>query len=393
MKKSRLLLATIAPLFIGAIFLAIINASPPIPINQKHIIAPAFSGAQSAHSADLDNDGDLDVLGAAASSNSVTWWENGNSWAATPVTTSFSGAINAIPADIDGDGDQDIVGAARTANSVVWWENGNGWQSHPVDNAFIGVYDVQTADLDNDGDLDILGAAFDGNEVAWWENTAGDGSVWSKETIGGSFGNAASVQTADLDQDGDLDVVAAGGSANEIAWWENRLDTAQSWLKSTVQGSLNFAHWVDTGDVDGDGDADVLGAVLTDNDMTWWENDGSGGGWTSHPIDTNFSGAHTIQASDIDGDGDLDALGAALNGDTVAWWENTAGDGTSWTQYDVDTNFDGAHSVEAADIDGDGDTDILGAARDGSEIAWWENGTIHRYALFDNERPVDNAFN
>ncbi len=392
MKKTRLLFAAPFTLVI-ALTILIANAQPPIPVNQEHPIATAFSGAQSAHSADLDNDGDLDVIGAAANSNTITWWENGNSWAATPITTSFGGAINAIPADLDGDGDLDILGAAKTDNTIAWWENGNGWQSKPVDTNFVGVYDIQTADLDNDGDLDILGAAFDGNEVAWWENTAGDGSAWVKETIEGSFGNASSVQTADLDKDGDLDVVAAASNDNEIAWWENRLNTAQSWVKSTVQSSLPFAHWVDTGDVDGDGDMDVLGAILGANDMTWWENNGSGGGWTPHPIDANFSGAHTIQADDMDGDGDLDVLGAALNGNTVSWWENDGGAGTSWNQQDISATFNGAHSVEAADLDNDGDLDILGAARDDSEIVWWENGTIRSNALYSTEHPVDNAVN
>lgn len=390
MKKLPLLSAAPLALLI-ALAILIANAAPPIPLSQKQTVASSFNGAQSAHAADLDNDGDLDVIGAAATSNTVTWWENGNGWVAHPITTTFAGAINAVPADLDGDGDQDIVGAAQTADTIAWWENGNGWQSHLVDDTFNGVYDVQTADLDHDGDLDLLGAAFDGNEVAWWENSNGDGTAWTKETIDGSFGSASSVQTADLDHDGDLDVVGAAGSGNEIAWWENRLNTAQSWLKSTIQGSLAFAHWVDTGDVDDDGDMDVLGAILNDNDLIWWENNGSGGGWASHPVDTNFSEAHTVQADDVDGDGDLDVLGVALNADTVAWWENDGGGGTSWIKYDIDTTFNGAHSVEAADIDGDGDLDILGAARDGNEVAWWENGTIHRNALYPAESPVDNA--
>ncbi len=67
-------------------------------------------------------------------------------------------------------------------------------------------------------------------------------------------------------------------------------------------------------------------------------------------------------AADVDGDGDTDVLGAAAIADDIAWWENTAGDGTAWTEHTVDGAFDGGYSVYATDLDGDGDTDVLAAA-------------------------------
>jgi len=179
MKKSRLLLATLSPLVIGAIFLAIISAAPPIPVNQKHVIAPSFSGAQSAQAADFDNDGDLDVVGAAANSNSVTWWENGNSWAATPITTSFTGAINAIAADIDGDGDTDVMAAGAVENAVRWWENQGGQFGLPTANTSPGTMPgggqddlLQVAAVHNgrsgDNDLELTSLAL------LFEESAGD---------------------------------------------------------------------------------------------------------------------------------------------------------------------------------------------------------------------------
>jgi len=78
----------------------------------------------------------------------------------------------------------------------------------------------------------------------------------------------------------------------------------------------------------------------------------------------------------VDGDGDLDVLGAAVDADDITWWENTAGDGTAWTEHIVDGTFDGAYSVYAADVDGDGDLDVLGAAQGDDDIAWWESDCI-----------------
>ena len=83
---------------------------------------------------------------------------------------------------------------------------------------------------------------------------------------------------------------------------------------------------------------------------------------TEYAVDGSFD-ARSVYATDMDGDGDVDIVGAANDGDDISWWEN---DGTpnnaDWTEYLVDGDFDGAWSVYATDMDGDGDVDILGAA-------------------------------
>ena len=58
----------------------------------------------------------------------------------------------------------------------------------------------------------------------------------------------------------------------------------------------------------------------------------------------------------MDRDGDVDALSASLNDDTIAWYEND-GTGTTWTLHTISTSADGAYSVFAADVDGDGDVE------------------------------------
>ena len=95
-----------------------------------------------------------------------------------------------------------------------------------------------------------------------------------------------------------------------------------------------------------------------------------------------FTGANSVYATDVDGDGDLDVLGAADIVDDITWWENANGAGTSWTEHTVDGSFDGARSVYAADLDDDGDMDILGTAYNADDITWWENtGTELSYTV------------
>ncbi len=356
----------------------------------EHTLDGEFGGAYSVYAADVDGDGDLDVLGAAGSDNDITWWENtagdGTAWTKHTVDGAFFGANSVYAADVDGDGDMDVLGAAWDDDEIAWWENtsgdGSAWTEHTVDGFFDVACSVYAADVDGDGDMDVLGAAWDDDEIAWWENTSGNGTAWAKHTVDGSFDGAGSVYAADVDGDGDMDVLGAAGFDADIAWWENTVGDGTTWIEHTVDGAFDGASSAYAADVDGDGDLDVLGAAQADNDITWWENTaGDGTAWIEHTVDGAFDGASSVYAADVDGDGDLDVLGAACMDDDITWWENTAGDGTAWTEHTVDGAFNWAASVYAADIDGDGDMDVLGAAWDElassvGEITWWESDCI-----------------
>ncbi len=145
-------------------------------------------------------------------------------------------------------------------------------------------------------------------------------------------------------------------------------------LEHTIDGYFYGAVSVYSEDIDGDGDMDVLGAAASADDITWWENiDGSGTLWTEHTIDGDFDGARSVYSEDMDGDGDMDVLGAAWGANDITWWENIDGLGTLWVEHTVDGEFDGAECVYAEDIDGDGDMDVLGAAWGAaSDITWWD---------------------
>jgi hypothetical protein len=119
---------------------------------------------------------------------------------------------------------------------------------------------------------------------------------------------------------------------------------------------------------------DVVGAANVDEEFTWWENlNGDGLTWTRQAVGTNFANAEGIYAADLDGDGDIDILGGSQNDNTVAWWENLNSDGSTWTEHIVDNNFQEAVAVFAADVDGDGDVDVMAAGAVENAIRWWEN--------------------
>ena len=90
-------------------------------------------------------------------------------------------------------------------------------------------------------------------------------------------------------------------------------------------------------------------------------------------ISTSADVARSVFAADLDGDGDVDVLSASWNDDKIAWYENTDGLGDFGPERIISTSADGAYSVFAADLDGDGDVDVLSASLFDDKIAWYEN--------------------
>jgi len=117
-------------------------------------------------------------------------------------------------------------------------------------------------------------------------------------------------------------------------------------VEHLVDGESDEACCIYAADVDGDGDMDILGAAFNDDNITWWENtDGTGTDWVEHSVDDSFNGANFVHAADVDGDGDTDVLGAAFIADVITWWENANGAGTIWVEHLVGGDFEGHHLV------------------------------------------------
>ena len=350
------------------------------PFSARRSVDGAVDGAKDVHSADVDGDGDLDIVGLAATADQVAWWENtagdGTLWTKRPVAGGFIGARSVHAADVDGDGDVDIVGGG--AFEVVWFENvagdGSIWAKNRLPGG-LGLRVVLAADIDGDGDVDVVDISLNSSRLFWHENVAGDGSLWNTHLTG--LNTASTLDSADMDGDGDVDILSGGG------WEENLSGDGTLWVTRAVDSSARDTR---AADVDGDGDIDVVGSLRlpgSTQQVAWWENvAGDATLWNAHGISAPFgAGFASVRAEDVDGDGKIDIV-AALPSNEVAWFENAAGDGTLWNEHTVDGAFDQNPSVHAADLDGDGDADILGATIVADEIAWWENKTIHRNAVF-----------
>jgi VCBS repeat protein len=304
--------------------------------------------------ADLDGDGLPDVLVCDAVQNRVTWIRQAPRGVYTeqPIAIEIAAPGHVQAIDVDRDGDLDLVVASlgvlfpdnRRIGSVVILENDGRQQfiRHIAAEGIPRVADVRAGDLDGDGDLDlaVAGFGYDEGETLWLENS---GSWQFKPHVLQRLSGAINAVIVDINGDGAHDIVALVSQEWEEVWaFVN--DGKGNFTSKLIWGSTNpdfGSSWITVADLDRDGDPDVLYsngdafdyAPPTGrgwNGLQWLENRG-GFRFRYHRIG-DFSGASSPQAVDLDGDGDLDiALVSAYNNwdrpdaFSLAWFEN---DGT-----------------------------------------------------------------
>lgn len=357
---------------------------------QKHSINNSFDKMAGIYVADLDGDGDNDLIGASINNNSVAWWRNLGGdplkWERHLIDEHFGGAIYVFATDVDRDGDNDVLATAAAAGVVAWWRNDGSepiqWTKYEIGYFFTNAHGIYAGDLDGDADIDVLATSADLNKISWWENqdSSGNGTSWQEFIIDDQFKGTQTVCAADIDNDSDLDVIGGASGDNEIAWWRNDGGHPLTWTKQTIARGFNVAHWVYAADIDRDGLQDVLGVAFSNDEIAWWRNNGGEPiQWTKQTIDNNFDGVLTVVATDMDADGDPDVLATAWGADEVAWWRNNGGSPISWEKQLIDSNFNGAWPIFAADLDGDTDLDLVAAGDvlngpgPSAEMTWWEN--------------------
>jgi hypothetical protein len=142
--------------------------------------------------------------------------------------------------------------------------------------------------MDGDGDSDVLMAfgiaagvgnqSPESHQIAWYENIGapGIGSQWKKHVVAASFAQGFEAVAADLDGDGDQDIVATGwGDEGRLAWFENRGDATGGWPQHRLKENWPNAVTVIIADLNHDGRMDIVGcAERGANELRWWKNEG-----------------------------------------------------------------------------------------------------------------------
>jgi hypothetical protein len=249
---------------------------------------------------------------------------------------------------------------------------------------------VASGDLDGDGDVDLTTAlaltSFPGTgKVRWYEN-AGDGATWTEHEVDRDFYGGWGIVTGDVDGDGDLDIVASAfydddpQNNGRWVWYENVNGDASAWAKHPIASGFYGTQMAAVADMDGDGDLDVYGcSTLTyigsqNDDVYWFENrEGDGSVWIQHRVSNTYDDAEEVDAGDIDGDGDLDLVGTSYGFINILWWENVDGRGLTWAVHTVSGHTITDNMVSLGDVDDDGDLDVAAGGVQSTVTAWFEN--------------------
>ena len=342
---------------------------------------------------DINGDGYLDiVIGAEnADSNGLVWYEY-PLWTKHPVG-SGEFTTDGQTGDVDGDGDLDIIISNFKHNSpengIYWYENpgnlsANLWMVHKIGSGY--GHDVEIGDIDGDGDLDVV--TCDKNKIVLWQQM--NPIFWISRTLLMKKGEG--ITLADIDGDGDLDVVFSG------LWLEAPENIGSDpWIQHIIDNTWPNAARTKVADINEDGRLDVILSVSEGiGPVAWFEApaDPKTGLWTKHLIESNeLEGAHSLQVADMDNDGDFDVVTAEMHTSLQKRIIVYINEGESWTRQIVATS--GSHNLRVGDIGNDGDIDIIGKnyAGPGRVIEMWENLTSDSHSvLIHTEETLPKKF-
>jgi len=338
--------------------------------SSQQVITTSSGEAWSVYAQDLDGDADIDILAAFGLTGKIVWYKNlgGGDFSDEQVVKTSAGGPRSVHAqDLDGDSDADILSASVIDDKVVWYENQGGgtFSSENVITEADGAESVYARDLDGDSDADVLSASSVDDKIAWYENE-GDGTFSEQQVITTNAEGAESVYAQDLDEDGDADVLSASSEDDKVAWYENQggsdppsdslsFTEANADLTPVVNSSTSIA------DVNEDGNQDLLITGFDPNgeeSSTLYLGNGQGDFSRADADLTGFALGST-SIGDVDKDGNLDLLitGNTFEPTTLIYLGNGQGDFSS-ISLGPDAGVD-ISSTSISDVDGNGNPDLL----------------------------------
>jgi len=320
-------------------------------------LGPWPNGAEHLILADITSDGMVDILTNYSALEGLVWLRNeGNSW--TRDTIPATGFQFIGTADLANDGTIDLLAIkwATPVNRGVRLNNDGSGNFTLNQNMLLNGQSIITptdghiADMNGDGYQDLLVSYYDYNLITIL-HTGPDGILQTVQNLVTSVPSPYDMDAADLDGDGNIDLLATSRNTRGVAWCRN---TGSTFAAPNYLNEQTLIPWgVTHADMDQDGDLDVL--VCYTQRLTWIELD-NGVPVTEHELGNRVTPVITVISDDMDDDGDADLIVSSEVG--LDWFENISGVfGPHQSLMTIESYA--AQQVESADFDGDGDNDLV----------------------------------
>jgi uncharacterized repeat protein (TIGR01451 family) len=333
--------------------------------------SPGSTG--SIEVADINNDGYPDLSFRKDFSDIIVAINDGlGAFTLTTVLSDLSYNFkHHINFNVNADFDKDLVIFDYPSSSLLYCENLGGAYADPVvitTDAY-ALDAMEAIDIDEDGDLDVLYTNPASERFMILENLGG--GAFADATVFLDFINPRLAEPVDIDNDGKLDVVLHKSALGHTFYWMRNLgdgafEAPDSLCHNYGTGKFDFY------DYDADGDPDMF-YVESAASVELRENLGGGEFGETEYISETAIEIHDIHPVDIDLDGDLDLFSASNVDQKVAWVENLGDGNFSHLNMLPPSELYDLRSVITSDIDGDLDPDLICSVRESDKVVWFEN--------------------
>ncbi|MEM1055025.1 MAG: T9SS type A sorting domain-containing protein [Bacteroidota bacterium] len=350
-----------------------------------------YADPASLRTGDIDGDGRVDLL---VPDGQVVWhsgskpmpFQNGR-----VITPTFYTRVPPVLTDINGDGRLDIAVATEGLNQLLWFLNeGGGAFSTPVHldvercSAWAWEKSLRAGDIDDDGDTDFvllctrggiaLRQAADGFFVA--ESFEPVVPLPREELYSNHYGRGL----VDLDADGDLDLITVSEFGNPLGWYEND-GTGAFQARQTLLTDEQRIEYITLTDLDLDGQPDIVIPDRTTELLRLYRNDLPTGIGSAEDLEISASSVQAVDL-DLDGDDDLITRGTGAEEQSIRWHEND-GSGRFLERGEVARSGVWEGLPFFGDFDLDGDLDFLNG-----HGLWLNDGKL---SFSSTERPCESG--
>ncbi|MBN1968055.1 MAG: T9SS type A sorting domain-containing protein [Candidatus Delongbacteria bacterium] len=292
----------------------------------------------------------------------------------TVVDTQIKGNIGIATAKIDGDEYEDIISVAPDYKKLFWYRTIIGaeeisFERHLIDSDVDGMY-LDAMDINEDNIADILCTVpfidDDKGSIYLYKSIIDNDTIsWVRESVTDDFRGAHQVHFADMNNDGEMDVLAVANVSQMIKWW-NYNDT--EWLGHIVEENFD-AQSLELSDFNNDNYPDIVSGLMVagESEMNiWFSSFQDSLTYTKTPLNSPISGAHWFEIADMNNDNLDDIVCAGYFSGKIACWERDSATTLSFTKKVLVPSILYPLHVAVCDINNDDKNDLFASPHNGN---------------------------